>query len=53
VAEFVERVEREFGAASDLTRLLEDGMLGSDSLAPAEVRDLCNQLGVPSEDFGV
>ena len=53
VGEFVERVEREFGAAPDLTRLLGDGWLKSECLAPAEVRDLCNQLGVPAEDFGV
>ena len=53
VAEFVERVEREFGAAGDLTRLLDDGMLRDEPLAPADVRDLCDQLGVPAEDFGV
>lgn len=53
VGEFVERVEHEFGAASDLTRLLGNGMQSDDSLAPADVRDLCNQLGVPAEDFGV
>lgn len=53
VAEFVERVEREFGAAPDLTRLLRDGMPAGDSLAPEDVRDLCHQLGVPAEDFGV
>ncbi len=53
VAEFVERVEREFGAASDLTQLIEDGRLSNESLAPSDVRDLCDQIGVPAEDFGV
>ena len=53
VGEFVERVEREFGAAPDLTRLLGEGLLDTESLAPAEVRELCDQLGVPAEDFGV
>lgn len=50
--EFIERVEREFGAAPDLT-----GLLRADdrhqSLRPAEVRVLCEQIGVPAEDFGV
>ncbi len=52
LAEFVDRVEREYGAPSDLTGLLRNGA-PNDSLAPAEVRELCGQLGVPAEDFGV
>ena len=52
LGEFVDRVEREFGAPSDLTDLL-SGAGRNEPLAPAEVRALCGQLGVPAEDFGV
>ncbi len=53
VAEFAARVESEFGTPGDLTRLLREGMLPDESLEPDEVRELCDQLGVPAEDFGV
>lgn len=51
--EFVERVEHEFGASTDLIGILRDGIGRNDSLAPADVRELCSLLGVPPEDFGV
>ncbi len=53
IEEFVERVEHEYGASTDLTGLLRDGVSRNDSLAPADVRELCSLLGVPAEDFGV
>lgn len=51
--EFVERVEHEFGASTDLIGILRDGVSRHESLAPADVRELCSLLGVPPEDFGV
>lgn len=52
IREFIDRVEREFGAAPDLTGFLRDSD-GHQSLKPGEVRVLCDQIGVPAEDFGV
>ncbi len=51
--EFVERVEHEFGASTDLIGILRDGVGRHDNLAPADIRELCALLGVPPEDFGV
>ena len=51
--EFMERVEHEFGASTDAIGILRNGGSGGDSLAPADVRELCSLLGVPAEDFGV
>ena len=51
VAEFVQRVEQEFGASPDVGRLLADSR--QEPLAPAEIRALCEQIGVPADDFGV
>lgn len=51
LAEFIERVEHEFGAAPDFTPMLAGDR--SDPLAPAEIRALCEEIGVPADDFGV
>ena len=53
LAEFVERVEHEFGASTDVIGMLRGGGSGGDNLAPGDVRELCSLLGVPAEDFGV
>ena len=51
--EFVERVRHEFGPAADLAGLEMTGFGSSDRLNPSDIEDLCGQLGVPPEDFGV
>ncbi len=51
--EFMDRVEHEFGASTDVIGMLRAGANADDSLAPADVRELCSLLGVPAEDFGV
>jgi hypothetical protein len=51
--EFVERVRHEFGPAADLTGLQMTGFGSSDRLNPSDIEELCGQLGVPAEDFGV
>ena len=51
--EFVERVRHEFGPAADLAGLQTTGYGSSDRLNPADIEELCGQLGVPAEDFGV
>ena len=51
--EFIERVEHEFGAASDLTGMLLAGAGPGTNLEPSDIRELCALLGVPPEDFGV
>lgn len=52
-AEFVDRVEREFGSTADLGNLPLTGLTRSERLGPGELRDLCGQLGLPPEDFGL
>lgn len=52
-AEFVDRVEREFGPTADLGNLPWTGLSMSERLGPGELRDLCAQLGLPPEDFGL
>ncbi len=51
--EFVDRVRHEFGPAADLTGLQMSGYGRSERLTPADIEELCGQLGVPAEDFGV
>ena len=51
--EFVERVRHEFGPAADLAGLQMTGFGSSDRLNPSDIEELCGQLGVPAEDFGV
>lgn len=51
LAEFIERVEHEFGATPDFTPMLAGDR--SDPLAPADIRALCEEIGVPADDFGV
>jgi len=51
--EFVERVRHEFGPAADLTALQAAGFGRSEPLNPEDIEELCVQLGVPAEDFGV
>lgn len=53
LAEFVDRVEREFGSTADLGNLPLSGLTRSERLGPGELRDLCAQLGLPAEDFGL
>lgn len=52
-AEFLDQVEREFGSVPDLGNLPLTGMTRSERLGPGELRDLCAQLGLPPEDFGL
>ncbi len=51
--EFVERVRHEFGPAADLAGIQMTGFGSSDRLNPSDIEELCGQLGVPAEDFGV
>ena len=52
-AEFIRRVEREFGNGFSSAILNWTGIEPEERLPPSTVRALCEQLGVPSEDFGV
>ena len=52
-AEFLDRVEREFGSTPDLGNLPLTGLTRSERLGPGELRELCGQLGLPPEDFGL
>lgn len=51
-AEFVRQIEHEFGDTVDLSSL-PLGRADRDRLTPSSVRSLCEQLGLPPEDFGV
>lgn len=53
LSEFCERVEREFGASTEIMGLPVAPGGSDESLAPSDVRLLCDQLGIPAEDFGV
>jgi hypothetical protein len=53
VAEFIQRVEHQFGFDADATGLLLDGYRGSDRLAEEDIRLLCDRLGLPATEFGV
>ncbi len=52
-AEFVERLEQEFGVAPTGSGLHLVGIGLDEPLAPEDIKALCAQLGVPPEDFGV
>ena len=51
--EFIERVRHEFGPTADLTGLEMAGYGIRERLNPDDIEQLCGQLGVPAEDFGV
>ena len=52
-AEFVRQVEHEFGDTVDTSSLYLTHADRNEPLTPNSVRALCEQLGVPAEDFGV
>jgi hypothetical protein len=51
--EFLDQIEREFGSTPDLGNLPLTGLTRCERLGPGELRDLCSQLGLPPEDFGL
>ena len=51
--EFATRMENEFGVRASGSGLLATGFRASDKLEPYDIRCLCDQVGVPAEDFGV
>jgi hypothetical protein len=51
--EFVRQIEHEFGRQVDLSGLCLSGLAGNEALEPADIRSLCELLGLPAEDFGV
>jgi hypothetical protein len=51
--EFVRQIEHEFGRGVDISSLRHAGIGHDESLDPAEIRQLCELLGLPPEDFGV
>ena len=51
--EFCDRVEHEFGASTEIMGLPVVAGGSDESLGPSDVRLLCDQLGIPPEDFGV
>ena len=53
LGEFVAQIEHRFGSTADPAVLLALGLGRSDTLAPADIRLLCSEIGVPPEDFGV
>jgi hypothetical protein len=53
LSEFVEQIEHEFGTQVDLSSLRLSGLAGNEALEPADIRSLCELLGLPAEDFGV
>ena len=53
LAEFSRQVEREFGASLGPSGIRSTGLTPDEFLRPDTVRAVCEQLGVPPEDFGV
>ena len=53
VGEFSRRIEHEFGMTLDLVGPFLAGMSRSERLGASDVRVVCEQLGLPPEDFGV
>ena len=53
LAEFIRQLERGFGDGIDPSGLYSTGIQRDELLPPSMVRALCEQLGVPPEDFGV
>ncbi len=53
LAEFADRVESQFGDVPDLAALSLVGVGRNERLAPDDIRQLCDQLGVPADLFGV
>lgn len=52
-AEFIRRIEHEFGDSVDLSSLPLTRADGDQTLTPGSIRSLCEVLGVPPEDLGV
>jgi hypothetical protein len=52
-AEFLRRIEHEFGDTVDFSSLHLTRADSDEPLTPGSVRSLCETLGVPPEDFGV
>ena len=53
VGEFSRRIEHQFGVGSDLVGPFLAGLSGSERMGAEDVRAVCEQLGLPPEDFGV
>ena len=51
--EFVQQIEHEFGRSLDLSGLRHAGLARDEPLDPSDIRELCDLLGLPAEDFGV
>ena len=51
--EFVQQIEHEFGRSLDLSSLRLAGLTRDEPLDPSDIRELCELLGLPAEDFGV
>jgi len=51
--EFLRQVEHEFGDGVDTTGLFLTRADRDEPLTPGSVRELCELLGIPPEDFGV
>ena len=51
--EFVAQLEHEFGNGVDLSALFHTGLGRNERLTPGDVKALCDQLGLPADDFGV
>jgi hypothetical protein len=49
----VQQIEHEFGRSVDLSSLRHVGLGRDESLDPTDIRELCDLLGLPPEDFGV
>lgn len=51
--EFASRLQREFGVATAASGLGSAGFRSRDRLEPSDIRWLCDQVGIPAEDFGI
>ena len=53
VGRFIDLTEHQFGSAADEAIQLLAGYRSSDRLTEADIRMLCDRLGLPAADFGV
>lgn len=53
LGEFVRQVEHGFGRHLDLSSLRHAGFSRDEPLDPDDIRELCDLLGLPPEDFGL
>ena len=53
LAEFADRVESQFGDVPDLAALSLIGVGRNERLGPDDIRQLCDELGVPADLFGI